>query len=153
MEEAKEVAKTTNQDNQDPRKSGNWNPNPTGKGGFADHPELISPGGWDKTKVFSYQYRRFMNMSGEEIEQYSKIPKSKRSVVEDLAYGVVVRARRSLSDIKEITDRTEGKPTQALDLSGGLEIKQGLTKEQEDKIDEFDRLESERIARRYGDKV
>ena len=36
--------------------------NPTGKGGFGDHPENRNPGGWNPDFTFSYQYRRFLNM-------------------------------------------------------------------------------------------
>ncbi len=89
--------------------------NPTGKGGFGEHPEHRSDGGWDKTKVFSYQYKRFMNMTISELEEWGKTPKDSRTVVEDLAYRRVVEARKSLPDVKEITDRTEGRAPQSID--------------------------------------
>lgn len=93
-------------------------PNPTGKGGFKDNPQNIGPGAWDKTKVISYQYRRFMNMTIKELEEYNRTnDKSKRTVVEDLALGRVMEARKSLQDIKEITDRTEGRAAQSMDIT------------------------------------
>lgn len=92
-------------------------PNPTGKGGFQDHPELRSPGGWKKEMVFSYQYRRFMNMTTAELKEYSSRPDTKRTVVEDLAYSRVIAAKKSLPDVKEMTDRTEGKAPQNIDLT------------------------------------
>ena len=82
--------------------------------GFHTNPENISPGGWKKEMVFSYQYRRFMNMTVEELKEYSKTPESKRTVVEDLAYSRVLAAKKSLPDVKEMTDRTEGKPLQSI---------------------------------------
>lgn len=91
-------------------------PNPTGKGGFGDNPQNRNPGGWKKENVLSYQYRRFMNMTVEELEEWSKTPKEKRTVVEDLAFNRIYEARKSLADVKEITDRTEGKAPQSLSL-------------------------------------
>lgn len=92
-------------------------PNPTGKGGFGDHPENASPGGWKKEMVFSYQYKRFMNMTVDQLREYSSKSDSERTVVEDLAYSRVIAAKKSLPDIKEITDRTEGKAAQSIDLT------------------------------------
>jgi hypothetical protein len=94
-------------------------PNPTGKGGFGDHPENRNAGGWKPEYVFSYQYRRFMNMTVEELEKYADTPVNERTVVEDLAYNRVVAAKQSLPDVKEITDRTEGKAQQSIDLTSG----------------------------------
>jgi hypothetical protein len=96
-------------------------PNPTGKGGFGDHPENRNPGGWKKEMVFSYQYRRFMNMTVEELREYSKKDDKDRTVVEDLAYARVIAARKSLPDVKEITDRTEGKAPQSIDMTSNGE--------------------------------
>lgn len=101
-------------------------PNPTGKGGFGDHPENRNPGGWRKEVSFSYQYKRFMAMSINELETYAHIPKDKRLVVEDLAYARVMDARKSLNDVKEITDRTEGKAPQFFGFGGDDEYKKLL---------------------------
>ena len=107
-------------------------PNPTGRGGFGDHPENRNPGGWKKELVFSYQYRRFMNMTVTELRAYAEVPESERTVVEDLAYSRVLDAKKSLPDVKEITDRTEGKPIQTVDMN--LSNDHDST---EDKIKEF----------------
>ena len=85
--------------------------------GFDKHPENRSPGGWKKEMVFSYQYKRFMNMTVEELREYSSKKDSDRTVVEDLAYARVVSAKKSLPDVKEITDRTEGKAPQVIDVT------------------------------------
>jgi hypothetical protein len=99
---------------------GNKVPNPTGKGGFADNPQNRNPGGWNKENTISYQYRRFMNMTPDELSQWAKdTPGNKRTVAMDLAYGRIVAARKSLQDIKEVTDRTEGKAPQSIDLTTG----------------------------------
>ena len=44
----------------------------------------------------------------------------------DLAYNRVVAARKSLPDIKEITDRTEGKALQVIDQNISGELKTGV---------------------------
>lgn len=100
--------------------------NPDGKGGFGERPEDRSNGRWDKTKVFSYQYRRFMEMSMDELNAYRALPDMERSVVEELAYNTVMRGKASLADIKEITDRTEGKAPQFIGIGGDEEYRQAL---------------------------
>jgi len=97
------------------------NRNPTGKGGFGDHPENRNPGGWNKEMVFSYQYRRFMNMTLEEWNAFRVLPLDKKTVVEELAFNAVQRAKESLADVKEITDRTEGKAPQSIDMTSNGE--------------------------------
>ena len=97
------------------------NINPTGKGGFKDRPQDISPGGWKKEMVFSYQYKRFMNMSAGEFEAFAKTPKDKMTMVELGAYMRVKAMLKSLPDTKEITDRTEGKAAQGLDITSNGE--------------------------------
>lgn len=92
-------------------------PNPTGKGGFGDHPENRSDGGWKKENVFSYQYRRFMSMTIKEWVDFISSPPEDMTVVEQLAIKAVQRAKNSLPDVKEITDRTEGKAPQTIDLT------------------------------------
>jgi hypothetical protein len=93
------------------------NRNPTGKGGFGDRPQDISPGGWKKENVFSYQFKRFMNMSETEFREFAKTPKDTMTMAERLAYTRVLHADKSLADFKEIADRTEGKAAQAVDVT------------------------------------
>lgn len=85
--------------------------------GFNKHPENISPGGWKKENTISYQYNRFLNMTPEQLKDYSKTPDNERTVAMDIAYSRVLASRKSLMDTKEITDRTEGKAPQAIDLT------------------------------------
>ncbi len=96
--------------------------------GFNVHPENQSPGGWRKENTISYQYNRFMNMTPDELIEWSKTPNNERTVAMDLAYNRVLSARKSLPDIKEITDRTEGKAPQSIDVtSDGEKINNGVT--------------------------
>ena len=103
-------------------------PNPTGKGGFGDNPQNRNPGGWNKENTISYQYRRFLNMTPEELEEWAKTPKSERTVAMDLAYKRILEGRTSLADIKEITDRTEGKAVQLVDMTVDETLKQTRAK-------------------------
>ena len=49
-----------------------WNPNPEGKGGFQDHPELINPGGRPKNSLKSYVAKKLAEMSEEEKDEFLK---------------------------------------------------------------------------------
>lgn len=104
-------------------------PNPTGKGGFGDNPQNRNPGGWKPSVTFSYQYKRFMNMPMVELETWLRKNKDTMTVVEHLAYKRVLAAKRSLSDVKEITDRTEGKAPQSIEHTGkdGDPIEQNMS--------------------------
>ena len=89
--------------------------------GFNVHPENQSPGGWKKENTISYQYKRFLNMSPDELKAYSETPDSERTVAMDIAYSQVIKSRNSLNHAKEITDRTEGKAAQAIDITSNGE--------------------------------
>lgn len=105
---------------QQEKKKGNPNPSPSTRFG-AENANPQSPGGWKKENTISYQYHRFLNMSPEELEEWSHTPKKERTVAMDIAYNRVLASRVSLPDVKEITDRTEGKPRQSVDVTSGGE--------------------------------
>jgi len=100
------------------------------KAGFSGHPERINTDGWDSSKVPSIQYRRFFNMSrndfiklgkcyrvieldknsdGTLAEDYKDYPYKEHTMVEELTFLAVMRARNELAYLKETTDRVEGK--------------------------------------------
>lgn len=104
------MAKTTTE--QDNSKMIN---NPDGKGGFADHPENRNPGGWKKEHSISYQYNLIMRMSPKEYKEFKP-----ETVAQEIALARIKAARSSLTglqDAKEITDRTEGKAPQRIDVT------------------------------------
>lgn len=113
--------KTTEQDSVTPPELRN----PTGKGGFGDHPENRNPGGWKPEFTFSYQYRRFLNMNTDEFEKWIE-NNPNRTVVEDAAYSAVKTAKDDLKNRIEITDRTEGKAPQTISVEGGFFTREKL---------------------------
>lgn len=115
----------------DIRKTDEWNPNPTGKGGFGDNPDHRSPGRWKKSDSVSYQYNMFLRMNAEEVREWEvTYPESDRTMAQEIAYRAILRARKSLKDLQEITDRTEGKAPQTIIHEGGLFSAQKLTIEE-----------------------
>lgn len=96
-------------------------PNYTGKGGFGDNPQNRSDGGWKKEESISYQYNKLMRLTPEELSAFKP-----ETVAQEIALKRITAARtaKGLNDTKEITDRTEGKAPQSLDVtSGGEPIK------------------------------
>lgn len=89
-------------------------PNPTGKGGFGDNPQNRNPGGWDKTQSISYQYNLIMRLSPDELAKFKP-----ETVAQEIALKRIQEARKDtgLNDAKEITDRTEGKAPQSIDMT------------------------------------
>jgi len=93
--------------------------NPTGKGGFKDHPELINPGGRPKNQEsFSYWMNYFKNLPiSEFLGWLKKNPEDVRTVAAELAYNRVFNAREDLTEFKEVANRTEGMPIQSTDIT------------------------------------
>lgn len=87
--------------------------------GFNKNPQNISPGGWKKENTISYQYNRFMNMKEHELQETVAREKKEKTwtVAMDIAFRRIVAAQKSLPDVKEITDRTEGKAPQSIDMT------------------------------------
>jgi hypothetical protein len=98
-------------------------PNPSGKGGFADHPENRNPGGWKKEGSISYQYNRLMRMTPDEIRLFKA-----ETVAQKIALARITEALKvgGLSETKEITDRTEGKAPQYIGTGDPSEAKRSL---------------------------
>jgi len=106
--------KTTKQDTLD------MNRNPTGKGGFQDHPELRSDGGWKKEDSIGYQYNYLMRLTINDFKKWlTDNPEDERTMAQELAYQAMLQARKDLAYLKEVTDRTEGKPKQSTDFTSG----------------------------------
>lgn len=106
--------KTTQQD---------WNPNPTGKGGFGDNPQNRNPGGWDKSTSISYQYNRLLRMSVEDVKEFTPSTTAeliaKQRITEAWEDNNVTKGG-ALMVTKEITDRIEGRPAQSVKLDADI---------------------------------
>lgn len=90
--------------------------NPTGKGGFADHPENRNPGGWSKETSTSYWMNYFQRLDNKSFMAYqSKHPNM--TMAEMAAYTHVGRMVKDLPELKEVLNRTEGMPVQKNELS------------------------------------
>lgn len=99
----------------------NKNNNPTGKGGFGDNPQNRSNGTWSSEDSISFQYKKMSRMSFKELTKWMAENKETATVAQLIAYNALHRAQRSLQDLKEITDRTEGKAPQSIDVTSGGE--------------------------------
>lgn len=101
------------------------NRNPTGKGGFQERPQDRSDGRWKAEDSISFQYNKLMRMSPEQLIEFKP-----ETVAQDIAKSRIQAARDKkfgLADTKEISDRTEGKAPQSIDVtSGGEKIKSAL---------------------------
>lgn len=96
--------------------------NPTGKGGFGDNPQNRSDGRWSKEGSFAYWFSKFKDMTDDELEQWKKdVPPGQRKVACSLALTRIENAKSKLDEFKEVADRSEGKPKQAIDLTSGGE--------------------------------
>ena len=104
-------------------------PNPTGKGGFRDHPENMSGGYWDSTQSISYNYNKMLRMTRAEFNKWiEKHPEKERTVAQEMAYNAVMKAMDDRGYLEEVTDRTEGKATQKTEFAGDVTLK-GLVSE------------------------
>ena len=106
----------------------NMNRNPTGKGGFQERPEDINRSGtWNPKMTFGFQYRRFLNMPVKDFRKWQReTPENERTVVEEIAYTAVFKAKNVFRERQEIANRTEGMPKQSFDATSNGQTLIGL---------------------------
>ena len=84
--------------------------------GFHTHAERRNNGKWSKDESISYWYNKLLRMPNEEFDSFTPANSSQR-----IAYTRIVAAcgtdELALRATKEITDRTEGRPRQDIDMS------------------------------------
>ena len=98
------------------------NVNPTGKGGFGDHPENRSNGRWSKDNSFSYWMNFFKHLTVKDFKEYEKTkPEDERTMAESLAYARVFRSRNELAEFQVVANRTEGMPREIKDVNMQVE--------------------------------
>ena len=83
--------------------------------GFHTNPERRSDGRWRKEDSVTYQYRRMLAMTDDELEAF--IPETQAQKIAKMRIMRAVRDDdKSLAETKEITDRTEGKARQDIGI-------------------------------------
>ena len=92
-------------------------PNPTGKGGFGDNPQNQSGGRWGSDTSISHWYNKLLRMPIEEFKKFK--PETK---AQEIALSNIKVATEDLNYSKEVTDRTEGKAKQALDIKTDVKV-------------------------------
>ena len=93
--------------------------NPKGKGGFIENPQNRANGAWSKETSISYWYNKLIRLDIEEFNIFDP-----QTMAQNAAYAAVKKAIEELNYLKEVTDRTEGKASQAIDVtSDGNELK------------------------------
>lgn len=88
--------------------------NPKGKGGFQERPEDRSDGRWSKEDSISYQYNKLMRLPFKELANFEPETVAQKIALQRVRTAIT---NDGLHDTKEITDRTEGKAPQAIDLT------------------------------------
>lgn len=108
---------------------------------FKKHPERINKNGyWSSEDSISFQYKHLIKMTANEFDEWkAKNPKKNRTIAQEIAYQAVQQARSDLQYLKELTDRTEGKAPQSIDLTNKGE-----------RFSLFDDEQAEKIARRVA---
>ena len=97
--------------------------NPTGKGGFRDHPENRTTNGqWDPKQSYDYQLRKLRQMTVAELKEFMAKPEDEMTVAQLEALRVHMAAmrdpdqsRKGLDALDTIMKRLEGLPTQKVD--------------------------------------
>lgn len=112
---------TTNQD----IKQVDMNRNPSGKGGFGEHPENINrdPKILKNEQRFSYWLPFFKSLTAKEFIQYAVDKKEEDMyVAEVISYERVANSRKDLAEYKDLADRTEGKAISNINLKGEVDL-------------------------------
>lgn len=90
-------------------------PNPTGKGGFADHPENRNDRGLIKTPT--YWINHYGEMTAQEVVDRLKEEKGEKTMFEEIALATLVGARTNSNERKDLINRVDGMPKQSTDLT------------------------------------
>jgi len=111
-------------------------PNPTGKGGFIDHPENRNDRGLAKTPIFYINH--YGALPAEEVTKALKKSDKEKTTHEKIALSYIAK---SVRDPKDYINRLDGSPTQKTEISGkdgeSIEIRTDFTPEQKKKIRDF----------------
>ena len=84
--------------------------------GFHTHPERRNNGKWDKDESISYWYNKLGRMSDEEFDSFKPYNQNQRIALSKIQ-AALGNDELALRCTKEITDRTEGRPQQGIDMN------------------------------------
>lgn len=123
---------------------------------FRDRPQDRYSEKYSKDRMPSYQYKRFWGMDTEEvillakqwkIIEWSKEEKEeglhkrrypKHTMVEEACLRRIIEANKSLQEMKEVTNRVEGLPTQKIEATVENRFKELGDKELKDIAEAYD---------------
>ncbi len=88
-------------------------PNPTGKGGFADHPENRNNGAWKKSDTPRFKLEQMMKLSEPELVA---IYKDKEAPYFERKLADAIN-KADWKVIREMTDQVYGQPKQTIDTT------------------------------------
>ena len=93
------------------------NMNPTGHGGFGTNPQNRSSGKWNKDTSVSYWYNKLGRMDNEEFNKFKPAnPFQEIAYKRGQAALSTADGELALKNTKEITDRTEGRAKQDINI-------------------------------------
>ena len=84
--------------------------------GFHTNPERRNNGKWDKDESISYWYNKLGRMSDEEFDSFKPYNQNQRIALSKIQ-AALGNDELALRCTKEITDRTEGRPQQGIDMN------------------------------------
>ncbi len=103
-------------------------PNPTGKGGFGDHPENRASGFWSKENSVPYWQKNFLKMSYEEFENWLK-NNPEHTTAQRIAHESITKRGKNFKYHKDLIDRTSGTPTQHIEQNTTVDLGESIIKE------------------------
>lgn len=112
-------------------KQADMNLNPTGKGGFGEHPENRSDGRWSKENSYTYWLNYFMKMTKVEFDTYNPLKRTDMTMAMCGAWSRIAKSSK-LEEFREVANRTEGMPRQTTDLTSNGKTLTGLIQVNED---------------------
>lgn len=145
------MEETQNISNQNTGQANDMNRNPSGKGGFGDHPENINRLGGSLTQNYiTYWYKVFLDMPISELLKWEK-EHPDHPTAAALAYAGVVEARTRIKSRIEVTDRTEGKAVQKVKLDADVDINIVSNKELADRFEKIIQEEMNDVKPQSGE--
>ena len=91
--------------------------NPTGTGGFTDHPEHRNNGRWDHHASYTYNLNRYKNMTNSELAQEIQNIDN-LTQAEQTALRLIIASKKenelAFRKYQDIADRTEGRAPQTI---------------------------------------